>query len=168
MQEFIILSGLPGSGKSSLARKLKLERGFFIVSSDMVRLALNAGIYPRDDQDEYAALEPVVWLLVEQGVSQLLRAGNNVAIDATNLTEKRRCFWQNLARFAAPDVHISIIWCVGNWDSPERWANERGHTLAEYLVIRQKLEAMSETPSVEEGCEVFFYPGMGPPEARME
>src|SRR4051812_26744694 len=85
MQQFAILSGLPGSGKSSLGKRLREVGGFFVVSSDGIRLALNAGGYPRGDQDgEYAILEPIVWDLVERAVTDLLRTGRNVAIDATN------------------------------------------------------------------------------------
>lgn len=44
MLNFVIMSGLPGSGKSTLATRLQEERGLFVVSTDRIRLALNAGI----------------------------------------------------------------------------------------------------------------------------
>jgi predicted kinase len=157
MQEFVILSGLPGSGKSTYAKWLKSERGIFVVSSDTIRLALNAGIYPRDDQNgDYAILEPVVWALAERGVIMLLQAGHSVAIDATNLTKARRLYWQNVARSVVPDIQVTIVWCTGSWDSPSRWIEERGHSEEEYLQIRRRLEASVEVPAADEASEVLF------------
>ena len=157
MQELFILSGLPGSGKSTYAKWLKSDRGTFVVSSDMIRLALNAGIYPRDDQDgDYAMLEPVVWSLVKQAVVMLLQAGHSLAIDATNLTKARRLYWQKVARSAVPDIRVTIVWCTGNWDSPSRWLEERGCSEEEYWRIRHKLEASVEIPTADEASKVLF------------
>ena len=47
MPTFAILSGLPGSGKSTLSRRLKADRQFFVVSTDRLRLALNMGMRVR-------------------------------------------------------------------------------------------------------------------------
>ena len=159
MQEFVLLAGLPGSGKSTLSKRLKSEQGFFVVSSDSIRLALNAGCYPRGDQEgDYALLEPIVWELVQQAVAALLKAGKNVALDATNLTRSKRATWLTLARDVAPDVRCAICWCTGNYDSPARWANERGHSEEEYWIIRRRLEAAVEMPRAEENAEVHFVP----------
>ena len=157
MQEFVILSGLPGSGKSTHAKWLKSERGIFVVSSDTLRLALNAGIYPRDNQNgDYAIIEPVVWALVEQAVVMLLQAGHGVSIDATNLTKARRLYWLTVARSIVPGIRSTITWCSANWDSPSRWKEERGHGKEEYLQIRQRLEALVEVPTAAEADDVLF------------
>ena len=164
MQAFAILAGLPGSGKSTLARQLKAERGYFVVASDLIRLALNAGVYPRDDQHgDYAVLDPIVWKLADQAVVELLRAGQNVAVDATNLTRERRRHWRELARSVVLDIPVTIWWCQGTFDSPERWAQERGHTEDEYRAIRKKLEALVERPAPDEGCAIAYH-GRAAPE----
>jgi predicted kinase len=158
MQEFVLLAGLPGSGKSTLARRLKAEQGFFVVSSDAIRLALNAGVYPRGDQaGDYAVLDPIVWKLTEQAVVELLRTGGPVALDATNLTRERRAAWRDLARAAVPGIAVRIVWCEGHFDSPRRWAEERGYSEEEYRSVRQKLEATVERPAEDEGCAVEYY-----------
>jgi predicted kinase len=154
--EFAILAGLPGSGKSTLARQLKTQRGFFVVSSDLIRLALNAGMYPRDDDGAYGTLEPIVWALAERAVVLLLQSGANVAIDATNLTRQRRAYWRDVARSVVPGIPVTIYWCRGNWDSAARWASERGLTVEEYTVIRCKLEAAVELPTADEAEEIRF------------
>lgn len=155
MPTFAILCGLPGSGKSTLGRKLKTDRGFFVVSTDTIRLALNANVYPR--AAEYDALEPVVWELARVAVKHLLAAGHDVAVDATHLTRERRRMWRELARVASPGVRVEIHWCVGAWDSAERWATERGHTAEEYQEIRRRLEASVEVPTANEADEVVVH-----------
>lgn len=82
-----ILGGLPGSGKTTTCRGLKDQKRCFVVSSDALRLALNAGVYPRGD--DYPKLEPFVWELVRIALTDLLRRGENVAVDATNLRSFR-------------------------------------------------------------------------------
>ncbi len=156
-QELFILAGLPGSGKSTYAKRLKADRGTFVVSSDTMRLALNAGIYPRDDQNgDYAILEPIVWSLVQQAVIMLLQAGHSLAIDATNLTKARRLFWQDVAHSVVPGIRVTIVWCTGAWDSPSRWLQERGCSEEEYWRIRHKLGASVEIPTADEASNVLF------------
>lgn len=154
--KFFILGGLPGSGKSTCARELKKQEHCFVVCPDAIRRALNAGIYPRDA--EYQTLEPLVWRLAEQAVATLLQQGRNVAIDGTHLYKASRQRWIDLARSIEPDVEIIIVWCTGAWDSPERWARERGHSEEEYWRIRRHLEATVELPTDEEGTIVIHKP----------
>lgn len=159
MPTFAILCGLPGSGKSTLGKKLKVDRGFFVVSTDMLRLALNANVYPRATGGEYDTLEPMVWELARAAVSKLLAAGYNVAVDATHLSRERRAMWRALACSVAPGTRVEIHWCVGSWDSPARWATERGHTTDEYHEIRRRLEASVQEPTADEADEVFVRRG---------
>ena len=70
MPTFAILMGLPGSGKSTAAGKLKVERQFFVVSSDAMRLALNAGIYPKDADDRPGRLPGCLGLPEEGSVRE--------------------------------------------------------------------------------------------------
>lgn len=146
-----MLAGMPGSGKSTRGRVLKQNEAVYVVSTDALRLALNAGIYPRDDQKgDYATLEPIVVALAEQAVAALLAAGQNVALDATNLTRAKRAAWAELARQAAAGVSVEIHWCTGNYDSAERWEKERGVSRAEYDQIIAKLKQSLEVPTADE------------------
>jgi predicted kinase len=147
-----ILGGLPGSGKTTTCRRLKDQERCFVVSSDALRLALNAGIYPR--ADDYPKLEPLVWELVRIALTDLIRRGENVAMDATNLSRIDRARWVDLARSVSPAVEVVLLWHTADYDSPERWANERGHTAEEYRTIRAKLLALREEPSESEGFRI--------------
>ncbi|MBF0224649.1 MAG: ATP-binding protein [Desulfobacterales bacterium] len=153
--EFYILAGLPGSGKSTTGQRLKQEKNCFVVSSDTIRLALNAGIYPRDDEKgDYTFLEPIVWDLVSKAIHFLLQKGRSVALDATNLNRQSRKQWIDLAYSINPNIEITVLWHTSNYDSPQRWQQERGHIEKEYWRIRSKLESNIELPSEDEGIKV--------------
>jgi predicted kinase len=153
-----ILAGLPGSGKGLLAHRLKLERGFFVVSADALRLALNAGVYPQaGPQGDYDLLGPLVWGLAERAVRALLHAGRDVAGDATNLTRQRRRSWREAALSAAPGVRVSVWWCAGRWDTPGRWAQERGYSPEASQEARARREAQAEPPADDEADEARHY-----------
>ncbi len=161
MQRFIMLAGMPGSGKSTRGRSLKLKEGVFVVSTDTLRLALNADIYPRDvPGGDYAVLDPIVFTIAEQAVTQLLAGGHSVALDATCLSRARRAAWAALARKAAPAVRVEIQWCTGNYDSAERWEKERGVPRAEYERIIASLTRSREVPTAGEADVVT---GVGEP-----
>lgn len=159
-QTFAILAGLPGSGKSTLAKQLRAKRGFVVVSTDGLRLALNAEAYPRKAKGEYKAMEPVVWELAQLAVKRFLKNGQNVAIDATFLTRVQRSNFIKMARKIVPGVRVEIHWCEGRYDSWERWKTSRGHSLKEYKEIRKNLEARVEKPVGDkaDGVVVIIHP----------
>ncbi len=157
MPTLAILAGLPGSGKSTAARRLRADRGFFVVSADGLRVAFNAGVYPRDAGGEYAALEPVVTEAARLAVRRLIEAGRDVAIDATHLTRERRAGWREFARTVEPRTRVEIHWCAGRWDSFGRWAVERGFQEVEYRALRQKLEESVEEPHADEADELVVH-----------
>lgn len=77
--------GLPQSGKSTWARK----QGCPIVNPDSIRLALHGQAF-------IPQAEKMVWAIAGYMVDALFLAGHEqVIIDATNVTEKRRAEWTN-------------------------------------------------------------------------
>ncbi len=87
----VMLSGLPGTGKSYLARKLCERVPFVVVESDFVRKTLfNPPTYsPR----ESALVHRVCHILIDR----LLKKGLRVIFDATNLSEVHREYIYRLA-----------------------------------------------------------------------
>ena len=80
----IIVSGLPGTGKSYFCRKLGEKIDLVILESDTLRKQLFAA--PSYGKQESMQLFRACHGLVEE----LLRKGINVALDATNLEEHNR------------------------------------------------------------------------------
>ncbi len=87
----ILMSGLPGSGKSYLSERLAAELSAVIVESDRVRKALFS-------HPTYSAREStIVHRTCQQTMRWLLREGARVIFDATNLVEFQREMLYRLA-----------------------------------------------------------------------
>lgn len=81
---FVVVSGLPGTGKSFFCRKLAQRRPFYIVESDAMRKLL----FPTPD---YSLTESARLFAALHGLLEwLLRSGVPVIFDATNLSERYR------------------------------------------------------------------------------
>lgn len=80
----VVVSGLPGTGKSYFSARLAERAGFVILESDALRKVL----FPSPDYSaaSSARLFRAIHLLVER----LLRRGISVILDATNLFETHR------------------------------------------------------------------------------
>lgn len=84
--------GLPGSGKSLIAKKLGLSPpDFYIVNPDQIRYECFGVTFE-------TTIEPEVWTIACALVKGHFRLGRSVVLDATNLTQERRRTWIQLAR----------------------------------------------------------------------
>jgi len=81
---FVVVSGLPGTGKSFFCRKLAERLPFCIIESDAMRKTLfpSPNYTPEESARLFAACHSLIELLLKSGVS--------VIIDATNLSERHR------------------------------------------------------------------------------
>lgn len=87
MTKFIMLVGLPASGKSTYAEKLK-EKGYHIHSSDKIREELTGDVNSQDKNiDVFAELHKRVKNDLQNGIS--------CVYDATNMSRKRRVSFLN-------------------------------------------------------------------------
>jgi predicted kinase len=109
----IMLSGLPGSGKSYLARRLVEILPFVIIESDHVRKTL----FP---QSHYTG-EESYWVhrTCHALMAKLLKKGVRVIYDATNLHERHRELVYRLAD--KEGIKLMIVKTV----APEEVASER-------------------------------------------
>jgi predicted kinase len=87
----IVVSGLPGTGKSYFCRRLAERLSFLILESDALRkLLFNLPTY---SASENTHLFRTIYYLIEE----LLRKGMPVILDATNLEERHRERIYNIA-----------------------------------------------------------------------
>lgn len=97
----VIVSGLPGTGKSFFCRRLAEKLPAIILESDALRRVL----FPQMDysQTESTRLFKAIRLLAER----LLRRGFYIIIDATNLSERFRQYFYSIAERL--DVKLVVV-----------------------------------------------------------
>ncbi len=88
---FVVVSGLPGTGKSYFCAKLAERLPFVILESDALRKMLFSP--PSYSPEESARLFRTLHLLIER----LLKKGIPLILDATNLSERDRERLYNIA-----------------------------------------------------------------------
>jgi predicted kinase len=88
---FVVVSGLPGTGKSYFCSRLSERLPFVILESDALRKALFSP--PSYSPQESARLFRALHLLIER----LLKKGIPLILDATNLSERDRERLYNIA-----------------------------------------------------------------------
>ncbi len=140
----ILLSGLPGAGKTTFARALSTCLHFDHIESDRVRLEVTP--FPTYSAGESAA----VFARVDAAARRALAAGRHALIDATNLTTSDR------RRFLRIATQLQVRLIVVRLTAPDSVIRERlsqpreGHSQAGVEVfewMRARPQAIAE-PSV--------------------
>ncbi len=103
MAALVLLSGLPGAGKTTFAAQLAARLDACVLESDRVRLELfPKRRYTRGESGE-------VFATVRERAEEALEQGRHVIIDATNLRQReRRGFWQLAERRGALVVGVRL------------------------------------------------------------
>lgn len=93
----VVMVGLPGSGKSYLARAVAKRTAAVVLDSDALRAVLFGE--PKHTKKEHARLFPALHVLM----ARLLERGNSIIVDATNLKEaNRRPYYKIAQKYGAP------------------------------------------------------------------
>ena len=127
-----LLSGIPGSGKSTWVRKQIAENGGVHCSRDEIRFSLL-----KDDEEYFAHEDEVVALWLEKVNNAINNPEvENIYIDATHLTEKSRA--KVLNELPKGDYFITTVF----FDVPlevciERNNNRSGRAFVPPSVIRK-------------------------------
>lgn len=137
--KLICTVGLPRSGKSTWAKKMREERGWPTVNPDAVRYALHGQRYA-------ARAEPMVWAVVTIMIRSLFIAGHKaIVLDATGNTRKRR------------DSMASDDWvlCYKVIDTSKEVCLERARAKDDEVII-PVIERMAEQHEPLQGDECVF------------
>ena len=126
---FIVVSGLPGTGKTYFSHRLAERRPSLILESDALRKILFP--LPSYSREESARLFQAAHLLIER----LLRKGIPIILDATNLSETYRERLYNIAdRLRAKLVLVRV-------EAPPELVQERLRTRHETPDISSNSDA---------------------------
>jgi predicted kinase len=107
--KIIVVSGLPGSGKSTVAEGIAERLALPIFSVDPIESSIIKSGIMRSFETGLAA-----YLVAETLASEQLNLGLSVIIDAVNSVKEARDMWRDLA-----DRHgacLIIVECVLDWD----------------------------------------------------
>ncbi len=134
---FIVVSGLPGTGKSYFCSQLAQRLPFIILESDALRKALFPS--PSYSPQESSRLFRAVRLLIER----LLKKGIPLILDATNLSERYREYLYSIAD------RLSVKLVLVRVEAPP-W------------VVRERLKARRENSADKSDADWTIYQKMKP------
>lgn len=124
---FVMMVGLPGSGKSTYAKELADEMRAVICSSDAIREELCGDENSQDKNEE-------VFKILHSRIKECLRKGVNVIYDATNINSKRRRVFLSELR-NIPCIKKCVIMAVPFDDCCEQ--NKTRDRIVPYEVIER-------------------------------
>lgn len=152
----LLVAGLPGTGKSSLARELmEAAAGFCVVRSDVVRKEL-AGIHAQDKtpKELRASLYATEWNArtyaeCMRKAESLLWKGKRVLVDATFREERQRtAFLEMAVRWGVP---TGVLLCEAKPETVRTRLEERREDASDadwsvYLQVAQQWEKVGSFP----------------------
>lgn len=112
MAKLIVLSGLPGVGKTTFARALAAETGAVLIRIDSIEQALRA----KPGQD----IGPAGYLIGYGVARDHLRKGRTVVADSVNPVPESRDGWRRAARDAEADIQEIELVCSNKKEHKRR------------------------------------------------
>ncbi|MCY0955316.1 AAA family ATPase [Streptomyces sp. H27-S2] len=101
----IVMAGLPGAGKSSVAEGLGRKLAAPVVSVDPIEAAMSRAGVARSQPTGLAA-----YVVAEAVADGVLALGQTVIVDAVNAVAEERAQWRSLAsRRGVPVVFIEVV-----------------------------------------------------------
>jgi predicted kinase len=144
-----VMCGVPGSGKSTWARKHLTDNDVYVSRDDIRFSFLNEG-------DDYFSKEDMVWDTFVKSINEALEMGYNVFADATHINPGSRRKLLNALKFKE-DIDVRII----HVDTPvaETIArNELRKDTNRYVPISviQRMSQQFEKPEFSEGFSTIY------------
>ena len=101
----VVVSGLPGTGKSTIANALGTALGLPVLSVDPIESAILGSGLPQSFETGYAA-----YLVAQTVADENLRLGLGSVVDAVSSVEAGRDMWREIA--ARHSIPLRVIVCV--------------------------------------------------------
>lgn len=148
-----LMCGLPGSGKSTWAKKKSREVGAIIINRDSLR-TMFYGYYKFDPDYEY-----IVRNCAERLVNEIVECDvKDVIIDECSLSVLSRRTWINLINIyhmsSTDRVNIVLVWCKESYRNVDfRSSDLRGFTKEYWEDVINKMKNSFQPPDVTEGFD---------------
>jgi predicted kinase len=101
---FVVFAGLPGTGKTAVARGVADELGATFVRVDSIEAAIVTHLMPFEDN-------PVGYFVAGSVAADQLRSGRPVVLDAVNGVQEARDGWAGLAADLGADLRFVSVSC---------------------------------------------------------
>jgi predicted kinase len=146
MCEFVMMVGLPGSGKSYFANNMK---GFKVFSSDALRKELWGSEEAQGDNN-------IIFNTLHKRIKETLQAGESCVLDATNLNSKKRKNFLSTLNGIACEKRCEVI--ATSIDKCLEMNRSRDRFVPEEVIYRMR--SQFEFPIMSEGWDmiVVSYP----------
>ena len=144
-----ITVGLPGSGKSTYAKKFIADKNVEYLSSDSLRAVYGKG---EDDQ----TVTPIVFGHIKRKVDEFLKDGKNVMVDATSVNRRERSDYINSAKKYGAKV-VALVFKMdrnGLIARNKKRGEEGGRVVPDWVI--DKMLNKYEEPSHDEGIDVII------------
>lgn len=151
VKDFIIISGIPGIGKSYYASSLAAKTGAYIISSDQLRKEVTGS-------EEDLSMDGFIWgtLMKERIQLAMLIWDKSVIFDATQVNRAARkpivkiaLLMREMDKFS--QVRISCHYFLPNVELAKRRNLERSRRVPENVI--DNFARKWEAPSLEEGFD---------------
>lgn len=150
MTKFFMMVGLPGSGKTTVAKKIAEELNAEWISSDAIRAELWG-----DENDQQSPEE--VFHKMEVRTKSAIASKKHVIYDATNINSKSRKLLVSELKRAFPDIETSCVITICSMKECKLRQRERERKVPDEVIDR--MARQFQVPYFNEGWDfIYLYP----------
>lgn len=141
---FLMIAGLPGSGKTVLSKRILLEYDFNYISSDEYRIKLF-----KDEVEQ--SNNNILFSKINEDIVYLLNKGKNVLYDATSLLSEHRIKTLSLL----PACEKIIFYITTNVEECIKYDSERKRSVGKDLIY--EFSRLAQNPSFDEEWDKIYF-----------
>ena len=141
LPEFVMMIGLAGAGKSTMAAKLAKETQAVIIGADAIRAELYGDESIQGDRD-------LVYQLMEERTLASLKAGKNVVYDAPNVVSWQR---RQILLSIPYNIRKEAVWVNTPTQQAIQNNSRRARKVPEWVIYEQAHQF--EPPTLAEGWD---------------